>query len=184
MKKGLFLLAIVILLSVAAFANEVIVPTLSQPVMITTAGQSAGAAMMNVLLSKSKIKEFVFEKLVTSEQIEGYKTLVIVAGASSKGLGAAGIDLDGEIERVTTLIEAAKEKGMKVVVAQIEGTARRGASSDQLFSLFIPYSDWVIIVREADTDGFFTSLCEENGIPLTIVEKSIEVSAQLNLVFE
>jgi len=95
MKKGLFLLAIVILLSVAAFANEVIVPTLSQPVMITTAGQSAGAAMMKVLFTKSQIKEFVFEKLVTSEQIEGYKTLVIVAGASSKGLGAAGIDLDG-----------------------------------------------------------------------------------------
>jgi len=53
MKKGLFLLAIVILLSVAAFANEVIVPTLSQPVMITTAGQSAGAAMMKVLFTKS-----------------------------------------------------------------------------------------------------------------------------------
>jgi len=184
MKKGFFALALMLILTLVVFANAAVVPTLAQPVMITTAGQSAGAAMMKVLFTKSRIKEFVFEKLVTSAQIEGYKTLVIVAGASSKGLGAAGIDLEGEIERVTKLIEAAKAIGTKVVVAQIEGTARRGASSDQLFSLFVPFSDWVIIVREADNDGFFTSLCEENNVPLTIVEKSIEVSAQLNLVFE
>jgi len=184
MKKRVVLLAFTLVFAILVIANGPAVPKLAEPVMITTAGQSAGAAMMKVLFTKSNIKDFVFEKLVTADEIEGYETLVIVAGASSKGLGAAGIDFDGETQRVTALIEAAKKQGMKVVVAQIEGAARRGTSSDQLFSLFVPMSDWVIIVRDADSDGFFTNLCEEHGIPLTIVEKSIEVSAQLNAVFE
>jgi hypothetical protein len=184
MKKIVISVLLVIVFSLAFSAVDLIIPTFSTPVMITTAGQSAGAAMMKVLFTKSTVKDFVFEKLVTAQQLDGYKTLVVVAGASSKGLGAAGIDLDNEISRVSELISAAKAKGIKIIVAQIEGTARRGVSSDNLFSLFVPLSDWVIIVKDADNDGFFSNLCSEKQIPLTIVDKSIEVSAQINKVFE
>ena len=53
----------------------------------------------------------------------------------SKGRGAAGIDQDEELERDNLiLIKKAKDTGIKIVAAHIEGTARRNEIADKFIS--------------------------------------------------
>ena len=61
----------------------------------------------------------------------GAKTVLLVLGASSKGLGAAGISAQGEIDRTNLLIAEAKKQGIKIIGLHIGGKSRRGEMSDE-----------------------------------------------------
>ncbi|GAB1486707.1 hypothetical protein MASR2M79_17580 [Aminivibrio sp.] len=54
---------------------------------------------------------------LSASDLEGTdaKTLIVTSGTSMKGMGAAGTNVDKEIERCTELIAAAKEAGIQVV---------------------------------------------------------------------
>ena len=61
-----------------------------QPVLITSAGQSADVTIAGMLFKKANVQAKALP-LAKPGDLEGVKTLVVVAGFSSKGLGAAGI---------------------------------------------------------------------------------------------
>jgi len=175
MKK--FVVLLLVLSAGLIFASQTSV-NFSEPVLITSAGQSAGATMMKVLSMRAKL-DFIFEKLATADMLENFKSLVIVVGASSKGLGSAGIDVDQEIERVTLLVEKARELGIPVIIAHIEGTSRRGPTSDRLLDLLLPYADLVIVTKSGNQDGKFTDFCQKENKPLVTVNTTSEVQGVL-----
>ncbi|WP_041083720.1 DUF6305 family protein [Thermotoga profunda] len=177
-----YLLALLILLTLSiTFAQELV---FQQPVLITSAGQSAGVTMMKVLATRAKL-QFNFDALAKPEALTGnFKSLIIVVGASSKGLGAAGIDIEQEIQRVTELLNKAKEIGLKVIVAHIEGQSRRGKTSDQLSELVIPFADLVIVTKAGNEDNFFTNLCEKQQKKLIVVETTSAVQSILEQYFK
>ncbi|HDP78269.1 MAG TPA: hypothetical protein ENN47_08835, partial [Mesotoga infera] len=67
---------------------------LEEPVAVTSAGQSPGALQFTIVAKMIKL-EYTFEKLLSVETVDisQFKTLVLVVGASGKGLGAANIDI-------------------------------------------------------------------------------------------
>ncbi|MDR3138418.1 MAG: DUF6305 family protein, partial [Treponema sp.] len=75
-----------------------------KPMILTSIGQSADIEMIKVLLRRSRI-DFFDDVLITDAKLDAsYKTLVLVIGGSSKGLGAAGISADVELRRSEALI--------------------------------------------------------------------------------
>ena len=142
--------------------------TISLPILMTSAGQSADVQMFNAIASRSGV-EATARELVEADDIEvgEYNTLVIVVGGSSKGLGAAGIDAEQEQARVDAVIEKLKDS-VSIVVAHIGGQARRGGLSDGFINAVLPYAQYLIVVEEGDSDGLFSNYAAENNIPISI----------------
>ena len=153
------------------------------PFVSTTCGQSPGAVMFKSLAGTVGL-EAVNENALTAEQLlevaPNAKTLVITTGTSGKGMGAAGTDVDDEIARCTKLAQAAKDAGMTVVCAHIEGSARRTDYADQAsIDAMLAVADVVLVIEESDNDGLFTNYCTEHNIPLIKVKDAKSITTIL-----
>ncbi|MDP3179277.1 MAG: DUF6305 family protein, partial [Spirochaetaceae bacterium] len=146
-------------------------------------GQSADVEMVKVLMTRSKL-EFTMESDAPAKALaaSGAKTLVIAIGGSSKGLGAAGISAEAELERTKLMIAEAKKLGLKIIGVHVGGEARRGELSDKFILAVVPSCDYVVIVAEGDKDGLFKKLCGSK-IPLDSVEKISLAGAPLAAAF-
>src|SRR6056297_4085168 len=119
--KKILLFILMGLLTVFGFANTEEEIVFEEHVLITSGGQSPGALQMMVLAKTGGINyEFVKDVEPTVENVEPFNTVIIVVGASGKGLGAAGIDVDTEIEPLVQIAQTSKELGKKIILAQIE----------------------------------------------------------------
>jgi hypothetical protein len=169
--------------------------TFESPAFIASVGQSAGAMQARVLADRAGM-EFTFEARPAPEMLDGHKTLIVVLGASTKGLGAAGVDVDAEIAWATQLFEKARASGMSIIAMHIEGGTRRGPSSDQINATFAPLVDHLIVkgaspdqewaeAEEANgnADGLFTTIAAENGIPITYIARTLDAVGALQQLF-
>lgn len=152
------------------------------PVLITAAGQSADALMVKILAQKNNIA-FAFDKLATPDVLKGNAALILVAGGSTKGLGAAKIDKNQELERVDALIKAARAANMKIITMHVGGKARRGKLSDEFNKLSAENADYIIAVQSGDDDNFFSGIAREKKIPLKYIEKIMDAGAELKNIF-
>ncbi len=150
MKK--LLLAGLLVASVSSFGK----------VLVTSFGQSADAAMLNVLFKKAKL-EYDFKPLATAADIAGYDAVAIAAGASSKGMGAAGINPLDELKRSEALVEALEAAGTPIVTFHLGGSGRRGKLSDDYIKVAAEASDKIVVVKGGNEDGFLTNIANANG---------------------
>ncbi len=134
-------------------------------VALTPAGQSPDGMMVRVVLKSLKVGSD-YEGLLKPEALCNQKVLIVVPGASSKGMGAAGINIEDELARTKALCEAAAEKKMKVLVMHVGSEGRRGASSDRFTDLVSSYADAFIVVEGGNNDGKFTQLAEARHVKL------------------
>ncbi|MDY0392461.1 MAG: DUF6305 family protein [Candidatus Bipolaricaulis sp.] len=153
-------------LSVTAFTG---------PVVITSLGQSPGALMIQILADRVGL-ENIYEPVASSELLDGSGALILIVGASSKGLGAAGISIDSELARGWALVHRARELGLPVLVMHIEGAARRGDLSDQIIAEFVPVADYVVVKADGNADGLFTTLTHAHSIPLATVAATAQTA--------
>lgn len=185
MKKFLtaMLLGLVSLaLAGASFAAELPeLPKLDEPVLLTPFGQSQDANFVNLMMKKNEVD---YNLTVTAETGDWakYKTMIVVLGGSGKGLGAAGLDVPGEVARCKALLEKAKENGLFVLGLHIGGPDRRGPNS-QPFLDFAGEADFMIVRSDGNADGYFTRLCEEKKVPLYGIEKTSELRGILGSMF-
>ena len=165
----------------SSFAFAVEAPKLNAPFIVTTCGQSPGAVMVRMSAMQAKIvanhdNKLTAEKLATL----GAKTLIITSGTSMKGMGAAGTSVENEIARCTELIAEAKKLGMTFVGAHIEGMARRTDSSDAAsIEAVMKDADVILVVKDSDSDGFFTKYAQEHNKPLIVVKDALAIGAAL-----
>ena len=75
------------------------VPKFKQQILISAAGQSADTKLAGMIFKKLKLDAKENNNAKPGD-LNGIKTLVIVPGFSSKGLGAAGISQEQEMNRV------------------------------------------------------------------------------------
>lgn len=155
--------------------------TLEGPYIVTTCGQSPGAVMMNMIAVQAGLTSLNDNSLSADGlKVDEYKTLVVTTGTSMKGMGAAGTDVDAEIERCVTLINAAKEAGLTIVGAHIEGMARRTDSADAAsIDAVMELADVILVIEDSDSDGFFTKYAEDNNKQLIKVENTLDISSVL-----
>lgn len=162
------------LAAVATFAAAAPAPaapfTLEQPVVLTSAGQSADVTIAAMLFKKLNVPVKSLPAAKAAD-LEGAKSLVVVAGFSSKGLGSAGINRDQEMERVNSVLAAAKEKGLRVLVLHLGGKARRGAQSDDFNTVAAKAAGALVVVKAGDEDGLFSRIAAERKVPIDLVEK-------------
>ena len=159
-------------------------PIASKPAFLTTVGQSADIEMVKVLLDRSAIPHKDNPQAKAGDlAASGAKTLIVVLGGSTKGLGAAGISADAEIERAKALLAEAKKLGMTIIGVHVGGEARRGQLSDRFIQAAVPACQYVIAVADGDKDGFISKLCG-GAIPFDKVERMARAVEPLQKAFK
>jgi len=141
-----------------------------RPILISSAGQSADVTLAGTLFKRIKVDAQILP-LAKKTDLNGVKTLVIVPGFSSKGLGGAGISREQEFDRVKELIAAAKSKNMKIVMLHLGGVARRGNQSDDFNAMVANASDVMVVVKQGDTDQFFTNIANKRKVKIKVIDK-------------
>ena len=177
---GLVCICGLLCLPMTAVSSEV--PTIEPPVIVTTCGQSPGAVMVKMSLMQAQIVPVDNNNTITASELKGkgYKTLIVTTGTSGKGMGAAGTNINKEIARCKEVITAAKEEGMVVITAHVEGMARRTDSADQQsIDEIMPLGDVMLVVDESDSDGYFTKLAQEYDKPLIVAKDALDIGKKL-----
>lgn len=154
-----------------------------QPVLITSAGQSADVTIAGTIFKKANVTAKVIA-LAKAADLEGIKTLVVVAGYSSKGLGAAGISREQELSRVQSVLQTAKEKKLKVMTLHIGGKARRGNQSDDFNAMAAEAARYLLVVKQGNEDQFFSKIAAEKKIPIDLVDKIADAVQPVAKAFE
>jgi hypothetical protein len=154
-----------------------------QPLLITSAGQNAEVQIAAVLAKRAGLN-YTLSKQAAPADLENIKTLALVLGASLKGLGAAGLDMNKERERVMALATAAREKQVPLLCLHLGGEARRGQQTDDLIAEVMPFAKLAIVVKSGNSDAFFTKLCESTGVPLIEVEKMADAQGPFQKAFK
>lgn len=185
-----------LLIAVTLFPENADAQKAGQPVMLTSCGQSPGPVRLRIFMQRLSL-DFEYKEMATAQDLidaknagKPFKSVVIVTGASLKGMGAAGVSVDDELKRTAALIAEAKKQGMKVIGAHIEGMARRSAgasagdNSDELsIDAVIPNSDMMIIKNEGDSDGRFTTISKGKNIPMFGFELNNDITSVLEQIF-
>lgn len=157
--------------------------SLETPAVLTSIGQSADVDIVKTLCTKAGLTIETNGTLKADDLPADCKTLILAVGGSSKGLGAAGIDADGELARTKALLEKAKSQGTKVLAMHTGGSARRGTLSDSFIKPAFEAADVAIVVSEGDSDGLMKGIIDGNGAQGVYVEKITDVLTSLQGLF-
>lgn len=157
-------------------------PLFKQPALITSAGQSAEVQLASVLAKRAGL-QYTLSKTAVRSDLAEKKTLVLVLGASLKGLGAAGLDISKEKDRVAGLIEESHAKNIPILCLHLGGESRRGQLSDEFIAEYLPSAKMAIVVKSGNKDGLFSKICEENNILIVEVERTAAVLEPLKKAF-
>jgi len=166
-------------------------PKAQAPVLVTSCGQSPGPLKITVFLKRLGI-EYDYKTDATDKDIgtKKYKTVIVVTGASLKGMGAAGVSMKDELVRTAALVDAAKKNGVLLVGAHIEGMARRAQGADagdnsdeQSIDAVCPKAQLLLIRKDGDEDGRFSAIAKKQNIPMVAFEKNLEIEGVLKTLF-
>jgi hypothetical protein len=147
---------------------------------------------------ESSPQTYVISDFATNEDLKiaketgtPFHTLIVVMGTSLKGMGAAGISIEDEIDRTSKLMEEARQQGLTIIGAHIGGMKNRaqgaavGDNTDELsIDAVAPKSDLLIVIKEGNADGRFTVISQDKGIPMIEVEKLLDLIAEFEKLFK
>jgi hypothetical protein len=172
-------------------------PTAKPPVLLTSCGQSPGPQQMLFFLRRLGIEHELAERATAQQLVDRQRagnpvrTLIVVTGASLKGMGAAGTSMRDELTRTAALLTEANRQGVTVICAHVEGMARRaqGAttgdnSDEQSIDAVCPNADLMIVRQDGDADRRFSIISEGQKVPLVLYEKNMELSDVLKRVLQ
>lgn len=216
-KSSLFislLVGSILLISSSALAQTDI-PKANLPVLTTSAGQSTDVDTLNVICDEAGIKYDYcdvpsVELIKTGVGLAGkesgpgfhvevntdldkfpegtpYKTIIFAIGASLKGMGASGLTVDAEVNRLKKIIDYCKQNKIFIIALHAAGTSGRGApgsDNEKMIDAVAPYADYIIVVADSNKDGRFSNITKEKGIPLSQVEYALEIVDILKQVFD
>jgi len=188
------LVAVVTVSVIAAIAGLGKAEIRHSAILVTDVGQGNNAKIVRLLLKKNGITDITFVEIAAPDDLEGIGMMIVGVGASTKGLGAAGLDLEQESERAANLLAAAHARSVKIVGVHIGGHPRRGEISDPLNELVMMESDTFVVWIQGNEDDFFTRLAvtklgdnpEEGALSdqLRVVESKSDVGTELKEIIE
>jgi len=195
-RSAAILAAAVLILLPVMLTSQTLEAKAELPVLVASCGQSIGPTTIKVVQPRLKLA-YDIDPLATPETLQAkakagtpYKSLIITMGASLKGMGAAGIEIDDELARAAALIAEAKKQGIKVIGAHIEGMKRRsqGAAAgdttdEQSIDAVAPHSDILLVLKDGNSDGRFTVISQAQKIPLVEFEKTVDLIPALEKLF-
>lgn len=170
--------------------------TAQTPILLTSCGQSPGPSLVKAFLGRLGLEHELVE-LARAEDLvaaqrggKPYKSLIVVTGASLKGMGAAGVSMADELARINALLAEAKRQGISIIGAHVEGMARRAqgaapgdTSDEQSIDAVMPKAQVMVVRADGNEDGRFTALAQAHGIPLILFEKNLEMGDVFGRLF-
>ena len=151
-----------------------------QPLLITNAGQGPGAKMSRLLVQRTgAVADFDYnaEPKPADLKTKPYKTMFVVLGSTAKGLGASGITIDQEIERLNAMIAEAKRLKIQIVCVLLEGKARRGkagGADERCIDAIAPFASYLVVKKDGNEDGRFDAIAKKTGAPLTFIDDAMD----------
>lgn len=164
------------ILAILVIACAPVLAADAKPILLTSIGQSAEASMIKQLCVRGKIA-YELNALVKAAELVGsdkqpkYSALVAVVGGSAKGLGAAGINKEQELDRSVAMLEKARSLQMNIIIMHVGGLERRGELSDAFIRAALPYASRVILVEAGDKDGLFEQVLAGKKTPIIKVTR-------------
>jgi hypothetical protein len=116
-----------------------------------------------------------------------YKTIMFAIGASLKGMGASGLTIEDEEKRLKEVIDHCKANKIFIVAVHIGGVSKRGApggDNERMIDAVAPFADYLIVAKDSNKDGRFTTIAKDKNIPLTEVEYALGVVDIMKQMFE
>ena len=153
------------------------------PLLITNAGQGPGAKMARLLVQGSKaVTDFDYNAEPKPEDLHKrpYKTMFVVMGSTAKGLGASGITIEQELERLGAMMAEAKKLKIQIVAILLEGKTRRGkqgGADERCIDAVAPLAQYLVVKKDGNEDGRFDVIAKKSGAPLTFIDDSLDFSA-------
>ncbi|MBO4410145.1 MAG: hypothetical protein J5775_05270 [Spirochaetales bacterium] len=185
MRKKLFLvlgLLLVGLLTSQLFAviSGDPVKTYKLPMLITNAGQGPGGKLTRQIVSDSGFTldtEFFYLSEPEPKDIPAgkYGCLLVVIGSTDKGLGASGITIDDEIERLQRMVAHCKEINLPIIALLMEQDKRstiKTNPNERCIDLICPNAEWIVVIKGGNSDGRFDEIKAKYNIPLTVYSKA------------
>ena len=170
---GLLLVTILTCQLFAVISGDPI-KTYGLPMLITNAGQGPGGKMTRQVVADSGFAldtEFFY----LSDPAGKYGCLLVVIGSTDKGLGASGITIDDEIERLKRMVAHCKEINLPIVALLMEQDKRSKIptnANERCIDLICPNAEWMICIKGGNSDGRFDALKAQYNIPLTVYSKA------------
>ena len=165
------LLAALLLIAANAPAIEISeLPALAHPILVTSLGQAPDGNTITVIAKRNGVN-LDYETLAAPERIKNFKTVIISYGVSLKGFGAAGVNLDTELDRAEAIKKLAKDNGIKLVGMHIGGVGRRDQMSNKIIENYAGMCDLLIVYKDGNQDGLFTGIAQKSGLPFLELEK-------------
>ena len=157
--------------------------SLEDPVLVVSVGMSADLSIAKSIMGRIKADYRIYDKENGDTfDLTGIKTVMLVPGVSTKGLGEAGILLDDELAATRDILEKINAADVKVLVAHLGGSSRRDDLTDQFINLVLPEADFIVALEEANRDGIFTAFATANNVPCDVCANlSALVTAVQNL---
>jgi hypothetical protein len=159
------------------------------PLLITNAGQGPGAKMARLLLQRTGVVtdfDYNAEPREADLRKRPYKTLMVVLGSTAKGLGASGITIDQEIERLNAMIAEARKLKMQIVVVLLEGKTRRGkpgGADERSIDAVAPFANYLVVKKDGNEDGRFDAIARKTGAPLTFIDDAVDFGDVVKLMY-
>jgi hypothetical protein len=151
-----------------------------QPLLITNAGQGPGAKMARLLVQRTgAVADFDYnaEPQPADLKAKPFKTLMVVLGSTAKGLGASGITIDQEIDRLNAMIAEAKKLKMQIVCVLLEGKTRRGkpgGADERCIDAIAPFASYLVVKKDGNEDGRFDAISKKTGAPLSFIDDAVD----------
>lgn len=159
------------------------------PLLITNAGQGPGAKMSRLLIQRTGVVsdfDYNAEPQPADLKTKPYKTIIVVLGSTAKGLGASGITIDQEIERLTATMAEAKKLKIQIVAVLLEGKTRRGkpgGADERCIDTIAPLASYLVVKKDGNEDGRFDVIAKKSGAPLTIIDDAMDFSDVVKLMY-
>jgi hypothetical protein len=159
------------------------------PLLITNAGQGPGAKMSRLLLQRTGVVsdfDYLAEPQPADLKTKPYKTLMVVLGSTAKGLGASGITIDQEIDRLNAMIAEAKKLKLQIVAVLLEGKSRRGkpgGADERCIDAIAPFASYLVVKKDGNEDGRFDAIAKKSGAPLTIIDDALDFSEVVKAMY-
>ncbi len=160
-----------------------------QPLLITNAGQGPGAKMSRLLIQRTGVVadfDYNAEPQPADLKSKPYKTLIVVLGSTAKGLGASGITIDQEIERLNAMMAEAKKLRLQIVCVLLEGKTRRGkpgGADERCIDAIAPFANYLVIKKDGNEDGRFDAIAKKTGAPLTFIDDAVDFSEVVKAMY-
>ena len=160
-----------------------------QPLLITNAGQGPGAKMARLLLQRTGVVadfDYNAEPQPADLKAKPYKTLMVVLGSTAKGLGASGITIDQEIDRLNAMMTEAKKLKMQIVCVLLEGKTRRGkpgGADERCIDAIAPFANYLVVKKDGNEDGRFDAISRKTGAPLTFIDDAVDFSEVVKAMY-